>query len=197
MSEFNFNPGEIEKILPKRLGYKTIALRGLVLFPGQTVHFEIGRDKSLLALERANMLGESVFLVAQRDASKQNPVPEDLYNVGVLAKIQQIIKLPNETVRVLVTGVDRMIIDSVINFDPFLEVELNPYPYEPSDEHEVNSVKSIIKEKLDTLFTLDHKIPKEKLPALRVDDTEKFIASAATFLFDKDSERQRILELNS
>ncbi|MBR2988798.1 MAG: endopeptidase La [Clostridia bacterium] len=198
MDQFNFNGlGETDKILPKKTAFKTIALRGLVLFPGQSVHFEIGRDKSLSALERANMAGESVFLVAQRDAGKQNPAPEDLYNVGVLAKIQQIIKLPNETVRVLVTGMDRMIIDAVVNFEPFLEVELKPYPYEPSNEHEVNSVKSIIKEKLDTFFTLDHKIPKEKLPALRVDDTEKFIASAATFLFDKDTERQRILELNS
>ncbi len=197
MEEFNLDVLGNESVPRAFPTYKMIALRGLVIFPTQTIHFEIGRDKSLSALERANAAGENIFLTAQRDAGKTNPTEDDVYKVGVLARIQQIIKLPNNSVRVLVTGLERRIIERVVTSNPYFEVELSPYPYTEDNESEVKAIKSIIKEKLDGFFKLDHKIPKEKIPTLNVDNNEKFIAAAASFLFDKDSERQRILEISS
>ena len=96
MDEFNVASFADAPSAPEIKTYKTIAIRGIVVFPAQTVHFEIGRDKSLAAVERANAENEPVFLVAQKDERVSDPSPEDIYGVGVLCSVQQIIKLPND-----------------------------------------------------------------------------------------------------
>ena len=198
MEEFNFNGGGLERITPARPTYKMIALRGLVVFPTQSVHFEVGRDKSLTAIEKANALGENIFLVAQRNASKQNPTSEDVYRVGVLARIQQVIKLPNDTMRVLVTGLEKRVIREFIAETPCFEVELDTYPDEPSDETQVRIMKDLVNQKIKEFASLDPKLPKEKLSALAVgNDVKRFIANATTILEQDSAERQRILELRT
>lgn len=198
MDEFNFNNGMVERITPARPTYKMIALRGLVVFPTQSVHFEVGRDKSLLAIEKANALGENIFLVCQRNASKQDPTSEDVYRVGVLARIQQVIKLPNDTMRVLVTGLEKRIIREFIAETPCFEVELDAYPDEPSDETQIRIMKDLVNQKIKEFASLDPKLPKEKLSALSVgNDVKRFIANATALLEQDSVERQRILELRT
>lgn len=198
MDEFNFNNGTVERITPARPTYKMIALRGLVVFPTQSVHFEVGRDKSLLAIEKANALGENIFLVCQRNASKQDPTSEDVYRVGVLARIQQVIKLPNDTMRVLVTGLEKRIIREFVAETPCFEVELDAYPDEPSDETQIRIMKDLVNQKIKEFASLDPKLPKEKLSALSVgNDVKRFIANATALLEQDSVERQRILELRT
>ncbi len=199
MDEFNLNNilEHSEAVMPKAPAYKMVALRGVVVFPGQTVHFDIGRDKSLAAVERARSDNERIFLAAQRDADVTNPAEKDIYRVGVLARIQQVVKLPTGTARVLVTGLERMVIDDFVSMSPFFEVSLSPFVSEPSPDEDVAAIKHAIKNQLDSFLKLDHKIPKENIASLTTDDTEKFIAAASTFVFDKDSDRQQLLETAS
>lgn len=199
MDELNLDnilDGE-KAVMPKISAYKMVALRGVVVFPTQTLHFDVGRDKSMLALERAKADNENIFLVAQKEAAVSNPSENDIYRVGVVARIQQIIKLPNDTARVMVTGLERMVIDNYVSTFPCFEVALSPFPTVASDEEEVKAVKRAISDQLDSFLKLDHKIPKENLPLLKTDDTEKFIAAASAFVFDKDVDRQDLLETNN
>ena len=199
MDELNLdNILEGEKaVMPKISAYKMVALRGVVVFPTQTLHFDVGRDKSMLALERAKADNENIFLVAQKEASVSNPSEKDIYRVGVIARIQQIIKLPNETARVMVTGLERMVIDNYVSTFPCFEVALSPFATVDSNEDDVKAVKHAISDQLESFLKLDHKIPKENPPLLKTDDTEKFIAAASAFVFEKDADRQDLLETNN
>lgn len=102
-----------------------VALRGLVIFPEEKLHFEVGRKKSIAALKAAMANGREVFLVAQKSVSIDEPMPEDLYKIGVVASVQQVTKIPNsENVRVTVNGMYRAEIAEVISLKPFLEASV-------------------------------------------------------------------------
>ncbi|MDR0426524.1 MAG: endopeptidase La [Clostridiales bacterium] len=199
MSEFNIDNimERAQSPLLKSPSYKMIALRVPVVFPGQTSHFDLSRDKSLLAVERANAEKEPIFLAAQRSSAQSNPQPKDIYTVGVLAKIQQIIKLPNDTARILVTATDRMRIEEYVSSAPYFEVLLTPFPLLEEESTELTAVRRAIKDQLVVYGKLEHKVPKENLAGLHSDDAEKFVAAAAQYLFDKDDARQALLEKES
>ncbi len=81
-----------------------LALRGLVVFPGMLLHFDVGRKKSILALNEAMSGDQTIFLVSQTDIAVDDPRPEHLYDVGVVAKVRQVLKMPGDTLRVMVEG---------------------------------------------------------------------------------------------
>lgn len=91
----------VNRILP------AVALRGMTILPGAIIHFDLNREKSISAIEKAMMAGGQIFLVTQKDAEDKNPVYEQLYHIGTIAVIKQITKLPNRVIRVLVEGVFR------------------------------------------------------------------------------------------
>ncbi len=97
-----------------------LALRGLAVFPDQTIHFEVGRKKSVLALEEAMKKDQTLFLIPQRDISVDDPGEKDLYTIGTVAKIKQILKGQSESIRVLVTGITRARIQELKQDEPFL-----------------------------------------------------------------------------
>ena len=200
MDEFNFGSmaGESGASVAAQLPtYKMIALRGVVVFPGQTVHFEIGRDKSMAALERAASEREKIFLVAQKDKEVANPSEKDIYRVGVLARIQQIIKLPNDTARVLVTGLERMTIGEYVSYSPYFEVTLAPFEVKPDNTDDVAAIKKAVMDQLEEFSGFDHKIPKENIALISSQDSEKAVAAAASSIFDSDADKQDLLETNS
>ncbi len=97
-----------------------LALRGLVVFPEQTVHFEVGRVKSVLALEEAMKKDQTLLLMPQKDISKDDPEVKDLYSMGTVAKVKQILRGSGETIRVLVTGLYRARIQELTQREPYL-----------------------------------------------------------------------------
>ena len=97
-----------------------LALRGLVVFPDQTVHFDVGRKKSVLALEEAMKNDQNILLIPQRDLLENDPGLDDLYPLGVVAKVKQVLKAQGENLRVLVTGICRARIQELSQKDPFL-----------------------------------------------------------------------------
>ena len=115
MSEKNYLEESDALIIP------LIPLRGMTIFPNMVLHFDIGREKSINALEKAMIVNQHVFLVSQRDENTELPTPEDFYSIGTVAKIKQMLKLPGDSIRVLVEGICRGQIEAIIQEVPFFK----------------------------------------------------------------------------
>ncbi len=105
-----------------------LALRGLAVFPDQTIHFDVGRKKSVLALEACMKADQTIFLVPQRDIMDDDPSLEGLYTIGTVAKVKQVLKTQGENLRVLVTGLCRARISELTQSEPYLEGQVNAVP---------------------------------------------------------------------
>ena len=105
-----------------------LALRGLAVFPGQSVHFDVGRMKSVKALEKAMKESQYIFLVPQKDITVDDPDLEHFYSIGTVARIKQILKPQGETVRVLINGICRGRIAHMIQTEPYLEADIQAVP---------------------------------------------------------------------
>lgn len=105
--------------------YPMIPLRGMTVFPNMVLHFDLGREKSIAALEQAMMTNQHVFLVAQKDENTDLPTKEDVFTIGTVAKVKQMLKLPGDTVRVLVEGICRGTIDEFTMENPYFECEVD------------------------------------------------------------------------
>ena len=188
----------IGEIVPEvKTPYKMIALRGVVVFPGQSVHFDLGRDKSLLALNKAIENNEEVFLVAQKHSGMNNPSPKDIYRVGTLSRIKQIIKLPNDCVRVLAVGKERMEIDSYVSLTPFFEVTLKDYPYEESDSLMLEAMKRRASDQFDQYKRLDPKLPNEIENSLSAANVRYFVGTIGSFVMKDETEKQKLLQIKN
>ncbi|MBR5536292.1 MAG: endopeptidase La [Clostridia bacterium] len=106
----------------------TLALRGITVFPGALFHFDVGRQKSIRAMEYAMANGQRIFLVTQRDVSVDNPGQADLYDLGTYCKVRQILKIPGDSIRVLVEGKQRALMHGLVDEEPYLtsDIELLP-----------------------------------------------------------------------
>lgn len=194
MDENTFNDtAKVQNIIPKQ-SHKMVALRGLVVFPGQTIHFDVARDKSMMAINKALEDNSDIFLVAQRHSSNLNPGPKDIFRVGCLCKIKQILKLPSDAMRVMVYGLKRMEIDSYTAMNPYFEVALKDFSDSPSDTILVEAVKRKLAEQLDKFKKLDHKFPSDILQKIDLSDTQGFINSMGVNLYTQDADKQRLLE---
>jgi ATP-dependent Lon protease len=101
-----------------------IALRGMNVLPGMMLHFDIRRNKSISAVEEAIGKNQLVFIVAQKDAAMDNPTQEDLYQVGTVAVVKQIVRMPEDLIRVMTTGIERGVLKALTRTAPFLEAEV-------------------------------------------------------------------------
>lgn len=103
------------KVLP------LIPLRGITIFPYMVMHFDVGREKSILALEEAMLNGQEIFLATQKEAKVEEPEENDIFKMGTICNIKQILKLPGDTVRVLVEGESRASIEEVLQKNRILK----------------------------------------------------------------------------
>ena len=175
-----------------------VALRGLVVFPYMVLHFDIGREKSVQALERSMALGKDIFLSAQKDISVENPSLDDIYSVGTVAKIKQVLKLPGDTIRVLAEGLYRGKVRKLLRESPYLEVEIETY-----DNHEPPRAEDIIKEaymrKISDMFSLfsrmSTQISSETLMMITsLEKPGEFADVVAANVVVKMDDRQKVLE---
>jgi ATP-dependent Lon protease len=124
------------KVLP------LLPLRGLTVFPFMTLYFDVGRDKSIKALEEAMINDQLIFLVAQKDASMDSPSADDIYSIGTISKVKQLLKLQGDTIRVLVEGVNRAEIGTIVQNEPFFIAEvIETLIDEDFDANEVEALK--------------------------------------------------------
>ena len=106
----------------------TLALRGITVFPGALFHFDVGRQKSIRAMEYAMANGQRIFLVTQRDVTVDNPGQADLYGMGTYCKVRQILKIPGDNIRVLVEGKQRALLHNIMDEEPYLTAEIELLP---------------------------------------------------------------------
>jgi ATP-dependent Lon protease len=172
-----------------------LPLRDVVVFPHMVIPLFVGRPKSIKALEAAMEEGKNVVLVAQKSAAKDEPAPEDLYDVGTVSTILQMLKLPDGTVKVLVEGVSRARILRVLTEKPNFEAEIEPISSEEADTTEVEAMRRTLLTQFDQYVKLNKKIPPEVLTSLSgIDGAGRLSDTIAAHLPLKLEQKQQILE---
>ncbi|SNS62752.1 ATP-dependent proteinase. Serine peptidase. MEROPS family S16 [Noviherbaspirillum humi] len=173
-----------------------LPLRDVVVFPHMVIPLFVGRPKSIKALEAAMEQGKSIMLAAQKAAAKDEPSPNDIYDIGCVANILQMLKLPDGTVKVLVEGAQRARIHRIDESDTHFVADLTPVESEPGDEAEVEAMRRAIVQQFDQYVKLNKKIPPEILTSLAgIDDAGRLADTIAAHLPLKLEQKQVILEI--
>ncbi len=173
-----------------------LPLRDVVVYPHMVIPLFVGREKSIKALEAAMAEDKKIFLGAQKSASLDDPSEDDIYDLGTLSTILQLLKLPDGTIKVLVEGADRAKIKQFVPNDEFFKasVELMPSEVLPAREGEV-LVRSVMGQ-FDQYVKLNNKVPPEILSSLStIDEPGRLADTIAAHMSLKIEERQEILEL--
>ncbi|WP_025918000.1 endopeptidase La [Herminiimonas sp. CN] len=175
-----------------------LPLRDVVVFPHMVIPLFVGRPKSIKALEAAMEQGKSIMLAAQKAAAKDEPSPEDIYEIGCVANILQMLKLPDGTVKVLVEGAQRARIHHISELDTHFIADLTPIESELSDDSELEAMRRTIVQQFDQYVKLNKKIPPEILTSLAgIDDAGRLADTVAAHLPLKLEQKQVILEIFS
>ena len=172
-----------------------LPLRDVVVFPHMVIPLFVGRPKSIKALEAAMEVGKSIMLVAQKNASKDDPVAADIYEIGCVSNILQMLKLPDGTVKVLIEGGQRARIASIDDSGPHFVCDLTPIADGDDPGAEVEALRRAILAQFDSYVKLNKKIPPEILTSLNgIDDAGRLADTIAAHLPIKIEQKQHILE---
>lgn len=175
-----------------------LPLRDVVVFPHMVIPLFVGRPKSIRALEAAMDQGKSIMLAAQKAAAKDEPGADDIYEIGCVANILQMLKLPDGTVKVLVEGAQRAKIDEINDTESHFTANLTPIPPVDEDDAEVEAMRRAIIQQFDQYVKLNKKIPPEILASLSgIDDAGRLADTIAAHLPLKLEQKQVILEIFS
>ena len=177
-------------------GIPVLPLRDVVVYPHMVIPLFVGRDKSIVALDKAMAAGKRILLVAQTKPDLDDPQPNDLYEVGTLATILQLLKLPDGTVKVLVEGTERALVDR-INVSDFFSAEITMLREDDRhDEREIDVLVRSIIAQFEQYVKLNKKVPPEILTSLSgIDEPGRLADTVAAHMALKLSEKQRILEI--
>ena len=175
-----------------------LPLRDVVVFPHMVIPLFVGRPKSIKALEAAMEQGKSIMLAAQKAAAKDEPSATDIYEIGCVANILQMLKLPDGTVKVLVEGSQRARINRITDSPTHFVADLTPLDSELGDDSEIEAMRRAIVQQFDQYVKLNKKIPPEILASLSgIDDAGRLADTVAAHLPLKLEQKQVILEIFS
>ena len=173
-----------------------LPLRDVVVFPHMVIPLFVGRPKSIKALELAMEGDKSILLVAQRAAAKDEPTAEDLYDIGCMAKVLQLLKLPDGTIKVLVEGVQRARIDRVDETAEKFAAHVTLVPVPEDDDAELEAMRRAIIGQFDQYVKLNKKIPPEILASLPgIEEASRLADTIAAHLPLKLEQKQEVLEI--
>ena len=175
-----------------------LPLRDIVVFPHMIVPLFVGREKSVRALESVMKEDKQILLVAQKNAAQDDPAADDIYRVGTVSTILQLLKLPDGTVKVLVEGLRRAKISSFKSTEDFFEVEAEAVEDSGAETKEVEALGRTVVAQFEQYIKLNKKIAPEVLVSVnQIDSPSKLADTVASHLGLKISERQELLELDS
>ena len=180
----------------KTITMPVLALRGLMIFPHMVLHFDVGRAKSVAALEQAMMDNQKIFLVAQQDAEVEDPGVEELCRVGTIASIKQVMTLPGDNLRVLVEGDSRGILQSITKEEPYLQgsVKIADAPV-PENDTELEALMRATQDFFETYARASQRVSQETVTSVRdVDEPDHLADIIAANILTRVEDRQRILE---
>jgi ATP-dependent Lon protease len=173
-----------------------LPLRDVVVFPHMVIPLFVGRPKSIKALEAAMEAGKSILLVAQKSAAKDEPSAEDMYGIGCMANILQMLKLPDGTVKVLVEGVQRAAVLRIEDQKDLFVADIRMVPVEEGGTHESEAMRRTVLSQFDQYVKLNKKIPPEILTSLGgIDEAGRLADTIAAHLPLKLEQKQEILEV--
>ena len=173
-----------------------LPLRGLMVFPHMVLHFDVGRKKSIAALERAMMEDQRIFLVAQRDIDVDDPGIDDIYHVGTIAAIKQVIKLPGDNIRLLVEGKSRASLRAVTQEDPYFEGALDELlPQDTPASIETDALLRTAHNYFEDYCKMSGRISTETMQAvMEIEDPGQLADMIAANVLQKVDDRQQVLE---
>jgi len=181
--------GELLPVLP---------LRDIVVFPHMIVPLFVGREKSVRALEDVMREDKQILLVAQKNAAQDEPQPEDIYSVGTVSTVLQLLKLPDGTVKVLVEGGRRARIMKYGDKNEFFQAEVEYIDEQDGDEKELEALSRSVVGEFEQYIKLNKKIPPEALVSInQIEDASKLADTVASHLALKISEKQELLEIQT
>ena len=180
----------------ERLELPLLPLRDVVVFPHMVIPLFVGRPKSIKALETAMEAGKNILLVAQKSAAKDEPGAEDMYEIGCIANILQMLKLPDGTVKVLVEGSQRARIERISDQRALFTAMVVPVPASERTTHEVEAMRRAIIAQFDQYVKLNKKIPPEILTSLAgIEEAGRLADTIAAHLPLKLEQKQEIIEI--
>jgi ATP-dependent Lon protease len=183
---------------PKASLFPVLPLRDIVVFPHMIVPLFVGREKSIRALEEVMRDDKQILLVAQKNAGQDDPGTEDIYRVGTVSSVLQLLKLPDGTVKVLVEGNARAEINSFIDNPKFFQAHAEVLSDVESDPRELEALARAVVTQFEQYVKLNKKVPPEVLVSLsQIDDPSKLSDTVAAHLSLKISDKQELLETHS
>ena len=177
--------------------YPVLPLRDIVVFPHMIVPLFVGREKSVHALEDVMKDDKKILLVAQRNAADDDPSSDDIYKVGTISTVLQLLKLPDGTVKVLVEGVARARVIRFTENDEFFEVYADVVPEKESEEAEIEALSRSVVSQFEQYLKLNKKVPPEALVSVKqIEEYGKLVDTVASHLALKIPEKQELLEID-
>ena len=172
-----------------------LPLRDIVVFPHIAVPLFVGREKSVKALDSVMSENKQILLLTQKTSGTEDPTPKDLYQIGTLATVLQLLRLPDGTVKVLVEGFKRAKIKAFVGEEPFLEAMIEPLEEDKKNTEEIDALTRTLSDQFERYVNLNRRIPPEAWVAVsQIQEPEKLADAISSHLSLKVSEKQKILE---
>ena len=175
-----------------------LPLRDIVVFPHMIVPLFVGREKSVLALEDVMREDKQILLVAQKNAAEDDPGTDDIYTVGTISTVLQLLKLPDGTVKVLVEGGQRAVVNKFDESQPFFQASIDVIDEPLGEAQEMEALSRSVVSEFEQYIKLNKKIPPEALVSInQIEDPSKLADTVASHLALKISDKQELLEIKS
>jgi len=172
-----------------------LPLRGILVFPNMVIHLDVGREKSVQAIEEAMLQERVIFLATQKEAQTDDPGEEDIYQIGTVAEVKQLLKLPGGTIRVLVEGIARARIKSYTAHEPFFKVEIDQYDEVFKKTPEVEALMRNLVYQFEQYVKLSKRIPPETVVSVvNLEEPGRLGDIIASHLALRIEDKQSILE---
>ncbi|MCT4566017.1 MAG: endopeptidase La [Maledivibacter sp.] len=180
----------------KNIELPLIPLRGLSVFPYMVLHFDVGREKSIKALEEAMVKDQTIFLTTQKEIDIDLPTTEDFYEIGTISKIKQMLKLPGDAIRVLVEGISRGKMINVVHEDPYFRAEIEEYVLETQDlDKELEAMMRVVLDAFENYVSVSNKISPEVIISVSsIEEAGRLADVIASHMLLKTDQKQEILE---
>jgi ATP-dependent Lon protease len=175
-----------------------LPLRGLLVFPSMVLHIDVGRDRSIKALEQAMLEDSKIFLVTQKDLRVESPLPKDLYDIGTIARVKQMLKLPNGTLRILVEGIERAKIEAYSQGEEYTTVNIETFEQTVVADTETLALMRTLNTYFEKFAKLSSKITTDTIESvLDITEPGRLADVIASHLPFKIADKQAVLELDN
>lgn len=172
-----------------------LVLRGLVVFPHMVIPLLVGRDKSVEALEEAMVEDRLILLAAQKDETVEEPETEEIYDMGTVAQVKQLVKLPDGTIKILVEGLKRAKIDEFLQEDPYFKIRLQEIEPEEKESKELEALMRSLVNRFEEYVKLNQKLPPETMMTVaNVEDPGRLVDIMVSHMSLKVNQEQEILQ---